>query len=346
MADPIAPDLIALDPRFGPLADLTRRIEQLPLDGLLTYLVDTVPAHTLPELVRQFHIGGIEGGLFAATDDERRRLIRDAIALHRKKGTPWSIRRALAQIGVDAELIEPRDVRRAYAALNPLLLDGSWRLDGSGHPLKAVEIATGLPYIEHWATFLVRINLDIARGYDMAAVRDAIREWAPVSRHPVLFYWLAQDYRQPLAADHHLLLDKRICQPYRWPGATLHGCPGAAWRIGRAAVLDGRAFGFRLGASTTPTERIRARRCASGAVLHKEAVAPAWSRARLPAVRARRLDGRWRIGAACHVGRFTLDGRALSHARFAAASNGLTVSGRWRLSGPVQPDFEMRIVHV
>lgn len=346
MADLIAPDLIALDPRFGPLAEATQRIERLPLDGLLTYLVDTVPAHYLPELVRQFHVAGIEGGLFAVSDDERRRLIRESIALHRKKGTPWAIRRALAQIGVDAELIEPRDVRRAYAALDPLLLDGSWVLDGSGHPLKAVEIASGLPYIEHWAIFLVRINLDLARDYDMAAVRQAIREWAPVSRHPLLFYWLAQDYRQPLDAAHHLLLDKRVCQPYRWPGATLHGCAGKAWRIGRAPALDGRGFGFRLGASTTSTQRISARRCASSAALVKHASIRAWPLARLPALRARRLDGRWRIGAACHVGRFTLDGARLAHTRFDAPSNGLTLSGRWRIGGPMQPDFEMRSIHV
>ncbi|MEO1766801.1 phage tail protein [Thiobacter aerophilum] len=346
MADPIAPDVLALDPRFGPLAEATQRIERLPLGGLLTYLVAAVPSGYLPELVRQFHIAGIEGGRFAATDDERRRLIRESIALHRKKGTPWAIRRALAQIGVEAELIEPRDVRRAYAALNPLRLDGAWRLDGAGHVLKAVEIASGLPYIEHWATFLVRINLDLARGYDMAAVREAIREWAPAARHPVLFYWLAQDYRQPLAADQHLLLDKRICQPYRWPGAALHGCPGMAWRIGRAPALDGRAFGFRLGASATPTQRLRARRCGSDARVVKSASARVWPAARLPAVRARRLDGRWRIGAECHIGRFTLDGRPLAHARFAAPSNGLTVSGRWRIGGPMQPDFEMRSIHV
>lgn len=346
MADPIAPDLLALDARFGPLAEATQRIERLPLDVLLTYLIDTAPAHYLPELVRQFHIGGIEGGLFATTDDERRRLIRESIKLHRKKGTPWAVKRALAQIGVEADLIEPRDVRRAYRALNPLLLDGSWHLDGGGHPLKAVEIATGLPYIEHWATFLVRINLDLARGYDMAAVREAIREWAPIARHPLLFYWLTLDYRQPLSASHHLLLDKRICQPYRWPGATLHGCPGAAWRLGRLPALDGRAFGFRLGASTTPTERIRARRCASGSVLRKGVASPVWSRARLPALRHRRLDGRWRLGASCYVGRFRLDGRSLSHARFDAPSNALTLSGRWQLGGRMQPDFDMRIIHV
>ncbi len=346
MTDRLAPDVIALDPRLGPLAEATQRIEQLPLDGLLTYLIDTVPAPYLPELGRQLHVMPPEGWQFAATDDERRRLIRESIALHRKKGTPWAVRRALAQLGIEAELIEQRDVRRAYAALNPLLLDGSWRLDGSGHPLKAVEIATGLPYIEHWATFLVRINLDLARGYDMAAVRDAIRAWAPVSRHPVLFYWLSLDYRQPLGAGYHLLLDKRICQPYRWPGATLHGCPGVAWRLGRLPVLDGRAFGFRLGAALTPTERIRARRCASHLVLGKAAAAPVWSRARIPALRNRRLDGRWRLGAACHVGRFRLDGRPLSHARFAAPTNSLTLSGRWRIGGPVQPDFEMRVIYV
>jgi phage tail P2-like protein len=346
MADRLAPDVLALDPRFGPLAEATARIEQLPLDWLLTYLIDTVPSEWLPELGRQFHIMPLEGWQFAQTDAERRRLIRESIKLHRKKGTPWAVKRALSMIGVEADLIERRDVRAAYIAHNPLLLDGSWRLDGNGHALKPVDILSGLPYIEHWATFLVRINLDLARGYDMDEVRAAIREWAPVARHPVLFYWLAQDYLQPLASVYRLLLDKRVCHPYGWPGVTLHGCPNRAWRLGRQAALDGRPFGFQLGASLTPTERIRSRRAASHAAISKACASRVWSAQRLPAVRTRRLDGRWHLGGAPRIGRFALDGRRLTHARFSAATNSLPVSGRWRLGGPMTPLFEMRTTHV
>jgi phage tail P2-like protein len=338
--------VIALDPRFGPLAEATARIEQLPLDGLLTYLIESVPAEWLPELGRQFHIMSLEGWQFAATDADRRRLIRESIAIHRKKGTPWAVKRALSKIGVEADLIERRDVRAAYLSHSPLLVDGSWRLDGAGHTLKPVDILSGLPYIEHWASYLVRINLDMARGYDTDAVRAAIREWSPVSRHPVLFYWLAQRYLQPLASEYRLLLDKRVCHPYIWPGATLHGCPNRAWRLGKQAALDGRPFGFPLGASLTPTERIRSGRAASHAAISKACTSRVWSAQRLPAVRVRRLDGRWRLGGAPRIGRFALDGRRLTRASFSAATNSLLVSSRWRVGGPMTPIFEMRTTYV
>lgn len=345
MADPIVPDVLALDARLGPLAEVTKRLQAIPREGLLAYLIDAAPSAYLDELLRQFHIAGIEGGQLAQTDDERRRLIRESIALHRKKGTPWAVKRALALFGIDAELIERETVRRAYMAAGASLLDGSWRLDGS-HMLAAAEAASGLPYIGHWAQFLVRINLDVARSYDMALVRALIREWAPVARHPVLFFWLSQAYRQPLAAGSHLLLDKRICQPYRWPGVTLHGCPGGAWRLGRLPTLDGRAFGFRLGASQTATERLRARRASGGLWVRKRAFARVWGAQRLPAVVHRRLDGRWRIGGGLRMGRFRLDGVRLACPRLTAATQPLTLSGLWRVGGPATPAFEMRTLYV
>lgn len=151
MADRLAPDALALDARFGPMAEATQRIERLPLDGLITYLIDTVPAGFLPELVRQFHIAGIEGGMFAASDADRRHLIRESIALHRKKGTPWAVKRALTLAAVDADITE-------------------WWQQSPLAP----------PY-----TFVVDILAGQAAARDVNAFRLAqalIDEWKPVSR--------------------------------------------------------------------------------------------------------------------------------------------------------------------
>ncbi|BBD77251.1 phage tail protein [Hydrogenophilus thermoluteolus] len=168
MADRLAPDLLALDPRFGPLAEATQRIEALPLDGLLTYLIDTVPAHYLPELGRQFHIMPLEGWQFAATDAERRRLIRESIALHRRKGTPWSIRRMLeiAGFGAGLRISEGRVARR---------FDGTIFADGS-------EIYGG----HSWAEFAIDVDLGDTAGLDAetsARIREIVEEWKPESRH-------------------------------------------------------------------------------------------------------------------------------------------------------------------
>lgn len=152
MADPIAPDLIATDPRFGPLAEATRRLEGIPLDGLLTYLIDTAPASYLPELARQFHISGLEGWHLATTDEARRALIKRSIAMHRKKGTPWAIHRALTISGIEAVLTE------------------WWQRTPPGQPYTfMVDIAAGQPAARD------------AAGFE--AARRHVDEWKPISRH-------------------------------------------------------------------------------------------------------------------------------------------------------------------
>jgi|YNPMSStandDraft_2_1061718.scaffolds.fasta_scaffold01707_3 phage tail P2-like protein len=354
MTDRLAPDVIALDARFAPLAEATQRIERLPLDGLLTYLVETVPAAFLPELGRQFHISPMEGWQFVSTDADRRRLIREAIALHRRKGTPWALRRALAQIGVEAEIIEPADQRRIYTAFNPLLVNGSWRLDGT-HTLRPIERLAAVPQLQHWASFFVRINLATAASADLALLRQVVREWAPVSRHPILLEWLALIAQQHTLADHHLRLDKRLCVPYAWPGEQLHGCPKRAWRLGRDgdAVRLPAAFGsFRVGErrGAVAGRLLAARRAQGWQAVRKTCAAWAWRRETLPpdpqAVR-RRLDGSWRIGAALRIGRFRLDGRPLTHASFTDTPPArLRLSGQWQLGQPRTPLFEMRSIHV
>jgi phage tail P2-like protein len=152
MTDRLAPDVIALDARFGPLAEATQRIEQLPLDGLLTYLVDNVPAAFLAELARQFHVMGLEGWRFAATDAARRALIGKAIVLHARKGTPYAIKTALAMAGIEAGLSE------------------WWQQQPAGQPYTfTADIYVGQPAAQDVGAF--------------ALAQGLIDEWKPVSRH-------------------------------------------------------------------------------------------------------------------------------------------------------------------
>ena len=100
MADAVPP-ILAQDPTFGPLAQLTERLTGLDMTRLLIYLVDLVEDDALPYLGEQFHIMGGEGWDFAADDAARRALIKSAIELHRYKGTPWAIKQALKKLGLE-----------------------------------------------------------------------------------------------------------------------------------------------------------------------------------------------------------------------------------------------------
>ena len=98
MVDAVPP-ILAQDPTFGPLAQLTERLTGLDMTRLLIYLVDLVEDDALPYLGEQFHIMGGEGWDFAADDTARRALIKSAIELHRYKGTPWAIREVIRRLG-------------------------------------------------------------------------------------------------------------------------------------------------------------------------------------------------------------------------------------------------------
>lgn len=100
------PDAIATDARLSALADLSARLEALPVDKALTHLVDTVDARLLPHLAHGWHLTDLEGWRLADSTEKRRALLRRAIALHRKKGTVWAVKRALEILNVSAELTE------------------------------------------------------------------------------------------------------------------------------------------------------------------------------------------------------------------------------------------------
>ena len=105
MADAVPP-ILAQDPTFGPLAQLTERLTGLDMTRLLIYLVDLVEDDALPYLGEQFHIMGGEGWDFAADDAARRALIKSAIELHRYKGTRWAIQQVLETLALSGQISE------------------------------------------------------------------------------------------------------------------------------------------------------------------------------------------------------------------------------------------------
>lgn len=93
--------------------------------------------------------------------ERQRAVIAGSIAWHRKKGTPWALKEALAAMGFPVmELIESADYQRQWVAAGGLILDGSWVLDAQ-HSLSVPEGMSRIARatsLSHWAQYAIRIN--------------------------------------------------------------------------------------------------------------------------------------------------------------------------------------------
>lgn len=82
------------------------RFAKIQLDILNLTDVDKVPSDVLPHLAEQYHITGDEGWIFCKTEAEKRALLKNAIKLHKYRGTKYAIISALEVLDLDADIAE------------------------------------------------------------------------------------------------------------------------------------------------------------------------------------------------------------------------------------------------
>lgn len=129
---------------------------------VLAYLIDTVPADALPYLAEQLDVLGYKGWLFAETEAEKRDLLKKAITLHRKKGTPFAVKEALRAVNPqygEIQIIKAPGVN----------YDGEENYDGN------IDYAGGF-----WANFIVRIHVPdtyVVTGDDRELAERIIEEY-------------------------------------------------------------------------------------------------------------------------------------------------------------------------
>ncbi|MBX9793465.1 MAG: phage tail protein [Burkholderiaceae bacterium] len=100
MADQQLPPALAGDERFALLCELLdETFANLDLRAMAVYLVDQVKASLLPTLAEQFSLLDEAAWLLAESEDARRNLIKNAVTLHRYKGTPWAVRELVRLLG-------------------------------------------------------------------------------------------------------------------------------------------------------------------------------------------------------------------------------------------------------
>lgn len=156
---PLAPPL-ADDDRFRILAELAARLQDSDLTPLLVYLIDLTPSSALPWLAGQFAVTGDNGWNLADSEDSRRALIKNAIELHRYKGTPWSVRQVIRSLGFgEVEITEGAE------GLGP-------------------DITSRWPASAHWALYGITLTQPITNDQAVMLHR-LLEEVAPARCHLV-----------------------------------------------------------------------------------------------------------------------------------------------------------------
>ncbi|MCY1531747.1 Phage tail protein [compost metagenome] len=123
MADQQLPPALAGDERFAQLCQLLQEtFSDLDLSAMLVYLVDQVKSPLLPFLADQFSLLDEAAWLLAESEDATRGLIKNAVELHRFKGTPWAIREVIRLLGFGEVVLQE--------GLGGLAYDGSATFNG------------------------------------------------------------------------------------------------------------------------------------------------------------------------------------------------------------------------
>lgn len=101
------------------------RLDGIDITPVLVYNINTVPVAVLLYLAEQFDVMGAGGWDLADTELAKRTLIKGAIELHRRKGTPWAVKEAIRRVGYqDVTIIE-------HVSLDSVNYDGVYNYDGT-----------------------------------------------------------------------------------------------------------------------------------------------------------------------------------------------------------------------
>nr|WP_320132010.1 phage tail protein I [uncultured Holophaga sp.] len=118
------------------------RLDALPVTGVLASLYDpaSCPEAALPLLAHQFGILD-QGWALASSVEARREMVANALPLQAKRGTPWSMKQALAAIGWPGMTIQERTNTWAHFKVSQPL---------SGQALTALDLSRIKAVIEAW----------------------------------------------------------------------------------------------------------------------------------------------------------------------------------------------------
>jgi P2-related tail formation protein len=137
---------------FEPL--FKKYIDDADMSPIMVYMIDNVHPDALQFLAKQFNVDEYKGWYLADTETKKRELIKNAIFLKSKVGTPWAIENALNALGFSNVEIQERI---------GILYDGAFTHNGEQIYSSTI-----------WVNFGVTIKVENA-DLIVAATRELIR---------------------------------------------------------------------------------------------------------------------------------------------------------------------------
>ncbi|WP_022850649.1 phage tail protein I [Limisalsivibrio acetivorans] len=139
--------------------------------------IDSLSEEVLDYLAWQFNLSGPEGWSLALDVEPKRRLIKEAIELHRHKGTPYAVRRVLEILGLEGRIEEWFDYDGEPYTFR-VHIDVSDRPYTEELDAKLDELITALKNVRSWYTVLVYVTSRSSAFFGSALIGgEAVTVW-------------------------------------------------------------------------------------------------------------------------------------------------------------------------
>lgn len=151
------PNIINTSEKYTALAELGNKLDLSEKRQIMTNLVELLDDKWIEILAEKWSVTGYDGLFVAENDGSKRQLVRNAVKLHRYKGTPWAIRDVLRQLGFgEVEIDEGLKVRN----------------------YESHRIVASIPQDERWAAYAIRLNQPITNEQSVE-IRKVLLNFAP-----------------------------------------------------------------------------------------------------------------------------------------------------------------------
>lgn len=151
------PSMIECSEKYTALAELGNQLDLSAKRQIMTSLVELLDDKWIELLAEKWSVTDYDGLFVADNHQSKRQLIRNAVKLHRYKGTPWAIRDVLRQLGFgEIELDEGLKARN----------------------YKSHQGVAAIPEDERWACYAIRFNQPITNEQS-SEIRKVLLNFAP-----------------------------------------------------------------------------------------------------------------------------------------------------------------------